>query len=81
VVITDMYRDAVGGSSNQPEGGLETAKIIQADHPDVPVIIYAGRYSQQHGSEPVRAPVIANTNDTEKVFELVTQIARNKTHS
>jgi CheY-like chemotaxis protein len=78
VVITDMFRDAIRDRPAEPEGGLQTASIIRTEHPDVPVIIYAGSYSAAHASEPVSRPVIADTNDTQRVFTLVTGIAAKK---
>ena len=78
VVITDMYRDAVRDRPVEPEGGWQTVNIIKADYPNVPVIIYAGTYSAQHANDPVSPPVLANTNDTQKVFDLVFDIAAKK---
>ena len=78
VVITDMFRDAILGKPDQPEAGLDTAKIIERTHPNVPVIIYAGRYSAQHAGDPVVTPIIANTNNTQRVFDLVSSIATAK---
>jgi hypothetical protein len=52
--------------------------IIKADYPNVPVIIYAGKYSAQHANNPVSPPVLVNTNDTQKVFEVVFDIAAKK---
>jgi CheY-like chemotaxis protein len=80
VVITDMNRDVVGNRPAEPEAGLQTVQIIRADHPNVPVIIYAGRYSAQHANEPLSPPVVANTNNTQKVFEMVFDIATKKLH-
>jgi hypothetical protein len=58
VVITDMYRDAVDDRPAEPEAGLKTVSIIKAEHPNVPIIIYAGHYSQTHeGKIPKRTKV------------------------
>jgi DNA-binding NarL/FixJ family response regulator len=78
VVITDMYRDAMGSRPAQPEAGLQTVELINADFGNVPVIIYAGNYSAQHATDPVSPPVLANTNNTQKVFDLVLDIASKK---
>ena len=78
VVITDMYRDAVGGKPAQPEAGLQVVDMIKADYGGVPVIIYAGSYSEQHARDLIFPPVLANTNDTQKVFDLVFEIASRK---
>jgi hypothetical protein len=80
VVITDMYRDAVGWKKKaQPEGGLETVSIIRDKYSKVPVVIYASRYATEHAKEhandPLEPPVIAITNDTQKVFTIVTELA------
>lgn len=77
-VITDMYRDAVRGRPVEPEAGWQTVNIIKADYPNVPVIIYAGNYSAEHANDPVSSPVVANTNDTQEVFDKVFQIAVTK---
>jgi len=78
VVITDMYRDATNDRSAEPEAGLQTVRIVHSQHPKAPVIIYAGLYSAAHAKEPVTLPVIADTNDTQRVFTLVAQIAIEK---
>jgi CheY-like chemotaxis protein len=77
VVITDMYRDAVGDKRAQPQGGLETISIIKRQHDSVPVVIYAASYAS-HASDPLQAPVIAVTNDPRVVFTRVTEIASKK---
>jgi len=74
VVITDMYRDAI---KDRP--GLQTVDIIRKQHPGVPVVIYAGSYTAAHANEPVSSPVIADTNDTRRVFTIVADIAPKKT--
>ena len=68
VVITDIYRDAVGDRRVQPKGGLETVKIIKGQHGSVPVIISAGSYAASHANDPLQAPVIAITNDPRVCF-------------
>jgi hypothetical protein len=73
-----MYRDAVGDRPVEPEAGWQTVSTIKANYPDIPVIIYAGRYSAQHAGDPVSSPVLANTNNTQKVFDLVFDIAAKK---
>jgi CheY-like chemotaxis protein len=78
VVITDMFRDEVGSRPAEPNAGLQTIDIVKVNYPKVPIIIYAGKYSAQHASEPVSPPVLANTNDTQKVFDLVFDIASKK---
>jgi CheY-like chemotaxis protein len=78
VVITDMYRDPVRGQPAQPEAGLGTASLIRTNFPTVPVIIYAGGWSAEHANDQLQNPVIAITNNTHRVFDLVTSIARKK---
>jgi hypothetical protein len=80
VVITDMYRDAVPDRNRplEPEGGLETVRIIGKQYPEVPVIIYADGWSATHANEQFSKPVVVNTNDTERVFTIVTEIAAKK---
>jgi CheY-like chemotaxis protein len=78
VVITDVYRDAVGDRRAQPEGGLETVKIIRERPGSVPVIIYAGSYAASHASDRLQAPVIVITSDPRVVFTGVTEIASKK---
>jgi CheY-like chemotaxis protein len=75
VVITDMFRDGVSKKPDEAEAGLQTLKIIAADHPKVPVIIYSGSYAAKHANDPLSAPVIADTNDPQRVFDLVSNIA------
>lgn len=79
VVITDMYRDAIRDRPAKPEGGWETVSIIRSQHPKVPVIIYAGTYSAAHANDAVSTPVIADTNDTQRVFTIVADIAAKRT--
>jgi DNA-binding NarL/FixJ family response regulator len=79
VVITDMYRGAIKNRPVEPEAGLQTVDIIRKQHPGVPVVIYAASYSATHANEPVSAPVIADTNDTQRVFTIVADIAAKKT--
>lgn len=79
VVITDMYRDAIRDRPAEPEAGLQTVSIIRSQHSGVPVVIYAGGYSSAHANEPVSAPVIADTNDTQRVFTIVADIAAKRT--
>lgn len=79
VVITDMYRDAIRDRPAKPEAGLQEVSIIRNQHADVPVIIYAGSYSAAHAKEPVSAPVVADTYDTQRVFTIVADIAKKKT--
>jgi hypothetical protein len=62
-------------AGNEPRAGLETVSIIRGQHPSVPVIIYAETYSAAHENDPSSSPVIAITNDTQRVFTLVTDIA------
>jgi CheY-like chemotaxis protein len=78
VVITDMSRDAVGNKPVEPEAGWQTVNYIKANYPNIPVIIYAGTYSAQHAKDAVSPPVLANTNDTQKVFDMVFDIAAKK---
>jgi CheY-like chemotaxis protein len=78
VVITDMYRDAMRDRPADSQAGLQTVSIIRSQHPRVPVIIYAGLYSAAHANEPVSPPVIVDTNDTQRVFKIVADIAINK---
>ena len=78
VVITDMYRDAIGSKRAQPEGGLETVQIIKGRSTSVPVIIYAGSYAASHANDQLKAPVIAITNDAQVVLTRVTEIVKAK---
>jgi CheY-like chemotaxis protein len=78
VVITDMYRDPTRGEPEKREAGLEAASIIRTNFPTVPVIIYAGGWSAEHANDRLQSPVIAITNNTHRVFDLVTSIARKK---
>lgn len=78
VVITDMHRDAVSNRPDEPEAGWQTVGIMGGDYPNIPVIIYAGQYSAEHAKDPVSPPVLANTNDTQRVFDMVFDIAVKK---
>ncbi len=76
-VITDMYRDAIGDKRAQPDGGLETVKIIKEQYGSVPVIIYASSYAD-HAKDPLQPPIVAITNDPRVVLNRVTEIASKK---
>jgi hypothetical protein len=77
-MITDVHRDAVGKRPEEPEAGLKTVQFVRSQHPGVPVIIYSGSYAATHKNDPVVAPVIVNTNDPQRVFDTVTDIAAKK---
>jgi CheY-like chemotaxis protein len=78
VVITDMARDGLHGKPDQNNAGLNTISIIRANHPEVPVVVYAGSYAAEHQNDPLQPPVIAITNDTQRVFTIVKDIAAKK---
>ena len=78
VIITDVYRDGIGGQPDQPKAGLETVQTLQAEAPGVPVIVYSGHYLTASGNKQISSSIIATTNNTKKVFEIVTEIARKK---
>jgi CheY-like chemotaxis protein len=78
LVITDMYRDPVGNRPAEPEGGLETVKMVQTHGGSIPVIIYAGSYSAAHANDPLSAPVVAVTNDPRVVFDYAVKVASQK---
>jgi CheY-like chemotaxis protein len=77
VVITDMARgDIEGGRAKEPLAGMQTVDTLRSQHPQVPVIIYSGSYST---TEKLVSPVIEVTNDPQRVFTLVANIAGKKT--
>jgi CheY-like chemotaxis protein len=81
LVITDMYRDPVGNRPAEPEGGLETVKMVQTHGASIPVIIYAGSYYASHANDPLVSPLVAVTNDARVVFDYAVKVASLKNKS
>jgi len=78
VVITDVARDGDGARAADRTAGLKTINTIKSSHPSTPIIVYSGSFAAEHASDPLVSPVISITNDPQKVFDLVIDIASKK---
>jgi CheY-like chemotaxis protein len=78
VVITDIARDGDGTRATDRTAGLKTIDTIKSSYPNTSIIIYSGSFAAQHPNDTLAPPVIAITNDPQKVFDLVIDIASKK---
>jgi CheY-like chemotaxis protein len=67
IVITDMSRDR----PKDHRAGLKTVEIIKSKYPDVPVIIFAGRYGSEHKHDKLETPIVLITDNPQQVLDMV----------
>ncbi|MGY4507308.1 hypothetical protein [Bradyrhizobium sp. USDA 3650] len=78
VVITDIGRDGSGMRAADKNAGLKTIDNIKSSHPNIPIIVYSGSFANRLSSDALVSPVITITDDPQKVFDLVIDIASKK---